>query len=215
MTSSNYKNITQSTLIKTTAGVLKGMYVNSTNAGTIRFGDGQTTTTAGVKATATLTITGAIGNNETVTIGGQTYTFKTALTAGTTANEVLIGASDAIALDNLKSAIDKSAGGGTTYGSDTVANAYVDGSTNGDTTQVVAAKTVGFHGNLIGVSTTLANGSWGEDVTTLSGGYDAAPLINNTITPAVGYHNLGNVSFNGGLYATIGGTALDVTLHYE
>jgi hypothetical protein len=113
MTSSNYKNITQSTLIKTTAGVLKGMYVNSTNAGTIRFGDGQTTTTAGVKATATLTITGAIGNNETVTIGGQTYTFKTALTAGTTANEVLIGASDAIALDNLKSAIDKSADVGT------------------------------------------------------------------------------------------------------
>lgn len=42
----------------------------------------------------------------------------------------------------------------------------------------------------------------------------ATPVINNTITPAVGYHNLGNVSFNTGLYATIGGT-LDVTLHWE
>jgi len=42
----------------------------------------------------------------------------------------------------------------------------------------------------------------------------ATTVINNTITPAVGYHNLGSVSFNTGLYATIGGT-LDVTLHWE
>lgn len=40
------------------------------------------------------------------------------------------------------------------------------------------------------------------------------PVINNTITPAVGYHNLGDVSFNVGLYATIANT-LDVTLHFE
>lgn len=39
-------------------------------------------------------------------------------------------------------------------------------------------------------------------------------VINNTITPAVGYHALGDVAFTTGLYATIGGT-LDVTLHYE
>lgn len=42
----------------------------------------------------------------------------------------------------------------------------------------------------------------------------ATTVINNTITPAVGYHNLGSVAFTTGLYATIGGT-LDVTLHYE
>lgn len=42
----------------------------------------------------------------------------------------------------------------------------------------------------------------------------AVPVINNTITPAIGYHNLGSVAFTTGLYATIGGT-LDVTLHYE
>ena len=40
------------------------------------------------------------------------------------------------------------------------------------------------------------------------------PVINNTITPAVGYHHLGEVSFSTGLYVTIGGT-LDVTLHYK
>jgi len=42
----------------------------------------------------------------------------------------------------------------------------------------------------------------------------AATVINNTITPAIGYHSLGSVDFNTGLYATIGGT-LDVTLHFE
>lgn len=39
-------------------------------------------------------------------------------------------------------------------------------------------------------------------------------VINNTITPAIGYHNLGDIAFTTGLYATIGGT-LDVTLHYQ
>jgi len=42
----------------------------------------------------------------------------------------------------------------------------------------------------------------------------ATTVINNTITPAVGYHNLGNVAFSTGLFATIGGT-LDVTLHWD
>lgn len=42
----------------------------------------------------------------------------------------------------------------------------------------------------------------------------ATTVINNTITPAIGYHKLGNANFNVGLYATIGGT-LDVTLYYE
>ena len=38
-------------------------------------------------------------------------------------------------------------------------------------------------------------------------------VINNTITPAVGYHDLGDCSFSIGLFATIGGT-LDVTFYY-
>lgn len=42
----------------------------------------------------------------------------------------------------------------------------------------------------------------------------AVPVINNTITPAVGYHALGDVAFTNGLYATIGGV-LDVTLHWD
>lgn len=42
----------------------------------------------------------------------------------------------------------------------------------------------------------------------------ATTVINNTITPAIGYHNLGGANFTVGCYATIAGT-LDVTLYYE
>ena len=38
-------------------------------------------------------------------------------------------------------------------------------------------------------------------------------VMNNVITPAIGYHGLGNGSFTTGLFATIGGT-LNVTLYY-
>jgi uncharacterized protein YidB (DUF937 family) len=39
-------------------------------------------------------------------------------------------------------------------------------------------------------------------------------VINNVITPAIGYHDLGDIAFSTGLYATISGT-LNVTLHYQ
>lgn len=42
----------------------------------------------------------------------------------------------------------------------------------------------------------------------------AGTVINNTITPAVGYHELGGANFTTGLYATIANT-LDVTIYYE
>jgi len=42
----------------------------------------------------------------------------------------------------------------------------------------------------------------------------AGGVINNTITPAIGYHNLGNANFTTGLYATIANT-LDVTLYWD
>ena len=113
----------------------------------------------------------APADGATVTIGDQVYTFKTALTAATTANQVLIGISAAVALDNLKSAINKSAGGGTTYGSDTVANAYVTATTNTDTQQTVVAKVGGVLGNDIATTETSTHLSWGA--TKLAGGVNA------------------------------------------
>lgn len=41
----------------------------------------------------------------------------------------------------------------------------------------------------------------------------AGTVINGVITPAIGYHSLGDAAFNVGLYATIANT-LDVTLYY-
>ena len=42
----------------------------------------------------------------------------------------------------------------------------------------------------------------------------AGTVINETITPAIGYHRLGFANFNTGLFATIGAT-LNVTLYYK
>lgn len=39
-------------------------------------------------------------------------------------------------------------------------------------------------------------------------------VINNTITPAVGWHNLGDAAFTAGLSYTIAST-LDVTIYYQ
>lgn len=123
-------------------------------------------------ASGTLTTNGtAPADGATVTIGDQTYTFKTALTASTTANQVLIGVSAAVALDNLKSAVNKSIGGGTTYGSATVANADVTATTNGDTTQLFVAVVGGVAANLVATTETSATLSWGAAV--LAGGIDA------------------------------------------
>ena len=209
----NFTNLSASAQIKSGYGSLIGMYVNSTSTGTIAFNNGLTGTTAGDKADATITVSGVFSDGDKIVIGDQTYTMKSSLTASTTAYEVLIGVSATVSLDNLKSAIDKSSGGGTTYGSETVANTTVSGGTNTDTTQVVTALVVGTAQNSVAVSTDGANATWGVSVTTLSGGTEAAPLINNTITPAIGWHNLGGASFSKGLYATIGST-LDVTLYW-
>ena len=125
--------------------------------------------TAGTKASGTLTSTGtAPANNDTVTIGSVTYTFKTTLTSSTAANEVLIGASAAAALDNLKSAINRSAGAGTTYGSLTGAHPTVIATTNTDTTQVVEAIVSGTGANTVGTTDVGSQLSWGS--TTLTGG---------------------------------------------
>lgn len=121
----------------------------------------------GVSATGTLTSTGvAPANNDTVTIDTTVYTYKTTLTGA--AYEVLIGASAAAALDNLKSAINATAGAGTTYGTGTVAHPTVYAITNTNTTQVVVAKLGGTAGNSIASTEVSAQLSWGG--ATLSGG---------------------------------------------
>lgn len=123
------------------------------------------TTFTGALATGTLTSDAtAPDDGETVTIGtaaqgGLTYTFKTAL--GTTANQVLIGASAAVALDNLKAAINGTGTAGTDYTANTPVHPLVTATTNTDTTQVVEARDYAVTNADIATTETSAHLSWG------------------------------------------------------
>lgn len=127
-------------------------------------------------ASAVLTSdTTAPDDGDTVEVGDTTYTFKTALTTdpATVPNEVLIGASAATALDNLKSAVNGTAGEGTTYGTGTVANGEVTATTNTDTEQTFVAIELGVAGNSIAKSETSAHLDFDGAGATLTGGVDA------------------------------------------
>lgn len=126
------------------------------------------TTQAGGAGTQTLTSTGvAPADGDTVTVGNRTYTFKTALTAGT-ANQVLIGASAAIALDNLKAAVNGTGTAGTDYTAVTPVHSQVTATTNTDTTQVFESRDPAVSNASIG--TTEASTVLSFGAATLAGG---------------------------------------------
>lgn len=133
------------------------------------------------KAAKVLTFATNPADGDTFTIDGTVYTFKTALTnGGTTANEVLIGADLTASRNNAVAAATKGAGGGTLYGSATVAlvNVLVTAtSTNALTATAVIAGTAG---NAIAIAEASTNMSWASGATTLSGGVD--PTAAETIT---------------------------------
>jgi len=156
---------------------------------------------------------------ESVTIDTVTYSWVDALseTSGATAipNQVLFGANSAAALDNLKLAINKGSTEGTEYSTGTVAHPSVNATTNSDTEQTVAADSVGTAGNLLATTSDITNGAWGAAL--LSGGAEISVLMFNTYSFASGSQELRfpeGVSFNTGLYLTIGGT-LDYTILYD
>jgi len=72
--------------------------------------------TGGLDAGAPPVATGG----DTVTVGTQTYTFVTALSSTPTANEVLVGATEAASLTNLANAVNGGSGAGASYGAPTV-----------------------------------------------------------------------------------------------
>lgn len=212
----HYTNGTAGGQISSLPGRLYGVIVNSHTNGTLRFNDGASgTTSAGVAASGVFTSSDVFTDGETVTIGGTTYTFVDALSSPAVVNEILIGASAAASLDNMKSAINGSAGAGTTYSTGTVANAKVNATTNTDTAQTVAANHVGTAGNSIATSTTCADVAWGAE--TLENGAEPSYLISNTFTFASGSTSLmftEPIDFIQGLYATKGGT-IDYTIIWD
>jgi hypothetical protein len=136
------------------------------------------TAAAGDGATMVVTAAtaGAAGNEIEVSTTGADLSWGesvTALSGGETndvANNVIIGVSASASLDNLIAAIGAGVGEGSTYGTGTLEHDSVTAAAGDDDTMVVTAATAGEDGNEIEVSTTGADLSWGEDVTTLSGG---------------------------------------------
>lgn len=126
-------------------------------------------------------------NGHTVTIGTHVYTFKTTLTASTTADEVLIGATCAASVANLIAAINKAAGGGTTYAAATIIHPTVSAAVGAGDTMGCTAKTAGGAGNLLAATDTLA-GSSAFTAATFAGGSDklvATALIKGTVGDTV------------------------------
>lgn len=148
-----------------------------------------------VQAIELLTVSaGPIVDTDTVTLGGTTYTFNTALGG---ANSVLIGASDTTALDNLVSAINDGVGGageGSLYGTGTVKNVDIDAAvaTPGSTVDVWAILG-GVAGNSLDSTTTGGTMSFGG-LTLLGGVADAAKTATITGVSTVGGADAARIS---------------------
>jgi flagellar hook protein FlgE len=127
---------------------------------------------------------------ETVTVGGTTYTFASAITAQSPADTVLIGSDVTSTMANLAGAINAATtngqAAGTTYSTGTVANSSVTATGSTATTVNLQAIQSGAAGNSINTSTTWAAGSFGSS--DLIGGSDAGTYS----TPVTVYDSLGN-----------------------
>lgn len=127
-------------------------------------------------ATGTLTLAAIPTANDTMTIGSQVYTFKTALTTtGDTANEVLIGASIALSLSYLAAAINRDSasdgkGSRTCYGSATPRNADVSATATPTTVVITDRKGRGAAANSVATTETFTNAGNIFAGVTLTGG---------------------------------------------
>lgn len=109
-----------------------------------------------LRASATIHTSGTtVANNDTITIDGTTYTWKTALTPA--ANEVLIGGTAAINLSNLAAAIGQWGTVNTNYGTGTVALVNVQVTLLTATDLTISAMKGGAAGNSIAISKSAAN----------------------------------------------------------
>jgi len=156
-----------------------------------------TTSSGATLSWADTTLGGGTGDSnpgvasETVTVASKTYSFVDVLSetngAAAIVNQILFGADSAAALDNLKSAVNGTAGEATTYSTGTVAHTLIDATDNADTTQKFEAKTTGAGGNAYNSTETLSNGGFAG--VTFSGG-TAGPGITDRQTLAWSNDNL-------------------------
>ncbi len=107
---------------------------------------------------------------DTVTIDGVVYTYRASV--ATTANEILIGATLTDTRNNLVAAINGAAGGGSTYGSATVANPRVGATASSTNAVTAAARAKGTNGNAYAVAESGSQTSWAGGAVALTGGVD-------------------------------------------
>lgn len=126
-------------------------------------------------ASGTLTAVGAIANGDVIRIGSIYYQWTTGSVdagtpAGTLANPwlVALGASNTIALANMRSAVNDTGTAGTTYSTALVAHTLVVATSSSSSTLSVRAVTAGSGGNSIATTETGAQIGWGA--ATLQGG---------------------------------------------
>lgn len=163
-----------------------------------------------------------------VTDAGATFTLDTTtytgvLTLGDTIglsvpNQVKWITSEAVFLDNIKSAVNRTGTPGTDYSAATTIHPTVFATTNTNTTQVFNAKKIGTGGNSIATTETMANYAFTSTVMA-SGTLTDGKVICNTITfsavATTGERVIPcNLDFSTGLLAVVGGTA-DLTLEVE
>ncbi len=155
------------------------------------------------------TMTG--GLNDTVTIGGNTYRFQTALT--NVDGNVFIGASASDSIDNLIGAIMLTGTPGVDYAAATTLHPTVSAAAGVGDTMDATAKTPGAAGNSIATTDLGSNASWGA--ATLLGG-SGGPLTIGQVTPSgparpdnyklrirVTWDSLNNVPGASGRYASL------------
>lgn len=182
-----------------TAGTVTGTTITF-NANVAGAGGNFLSGSASVSTFATLDFTGGAdagappvaAGGDTVTIGTQTYTFVTALNSTPTANEVLVGATEAASLTNLANAVNGGSGAGATYGGPTVANTSASAAATA-TSVVFTALLKGTSGNGIATAetgaantfgaTSLANGTAGSvnDLSNIADATAALSTINSAI----------------------------------
>jgi hypothetical protein len=160
---------------------------------------------ASVQATNTFTSTGAFSTTETITIGGQVYTFVSPFVD--VAGNIDASGTTAQTHQNLRRAINGNGVAGVNYGTGTPVNTSVT-ATDGATSNVFTAILGGTAGNLIATTTTCANATVPATLTGGTGDISILTLgqLPSNTTQAVGaVTTLGTVAaFN----ATFGSISL-------
>lgn len=157
------------------------------------------------------------------TIGDNTYTAVLRLAENigmdSVANQILWVTSEAVFLDNVKSAINGAGLAGTDYSVATQPHPQVVATTNTNTVQTFKAIKSGTAGNLIATTETIANYAFTSTVMASGTGSTARVIMGtNTIsvvaTTGERWIPLFEANFSTGLLVVIGGTA-DITVVYN